>query len=496
MNISRLYPFNTVAYSHTETGESPVYYRSQCSVSLSVEELGEGTSNFRVWISPNVTIYSTYIPNMGTVTLWFPEVSYNCTNELIPGHILGKSTRCICFTTSEGYPRGTAQWYREHGTYPVGINGTLDLSYDFSNPEQTFSCDAVSPLGRNTGARLMEPTFVFFNSSSFEVEYTVLTANACDNNTTDNNNNNNNNSFNVNDAPLVEVRCRVSKEHVSSVPGYRIHWAHQQTFSAQAFRNMSENGDFYEVVAYFKFDVTEGENIVRCTIQPDPLITQESRDVLVDYTVPPPAPPQIALNGQTYQGVTPSNIVALPEGYAGDITCRVEEGYPAAHTTQLKCGQLSSTGAGNTASLRFTDNPIMRDMGEIVCMCTAQHLSGCYNNNTTNLNLDITYPPDVLFTQDKNQTTFNKGDSLELACSAQGNPDPTSVTLTRERTSEVLATVQASELTHSLGPLDCLDSGVYVCSGQNTRGTTTQEISIGVRCKYFSYIASTNNIHT
>ena len=29
-------------YSHPETGETPVYYRSQCSVSVSVQELGEG----------------------------------------------------------------------------------------------------------------------------------------------------------------------------------------------------------------------------------------------------------------------------------------------------------------------------------------------------------------------------------------------------------------------------------------------------------------------
>ena len=42
-------------YSHTETGGTPVYYRSQCSVSVSVQELGEGTHSFTGYIYPSVT---------------------------------------------------------------------------------------------------------------------------------------------------------------------------------------------------------------------------------------------------------------------------------------------------------------------------------------------------------------------------------------------------------------------------------------------------------
>ena len=42
-------------YSHTETGETPVYYRSQCSVTVPVQELGEGTHSFTGYIYPGVT---------------------------------------------------------------------------------------------------------------------------------------------------------------------------------------------------------------------------------------------------------------------------------------------------------------------------------------------------------------------------------------------------------------------------------------------------------
>ena len=59
-------------YSHTETGETPVYYRSQCSVSVSVQELGEGTHSFTGYIYPGVTGGSTKVTGTGadkTVTL-------------------------------------------------------------------------------------------------------------------------------------------------------------------------------------------------------------------------------------------------------------------------------------------------------------------------------------------------------------------------------------------------------------------------------------------
>ena len=42
-------------YSHTETGETPVYHRSQCSVTVPVQELGEGTHSFTGYIYPGVT---------------------------------------------------------------------------------------------------------------------------------------------------------------------------------------------------------------------------------------------------------------------------------------------------------------------------------------------------------------------------------------------------------------------------------------------------------
>ncbi|GFR74470.1 protein amalgam, partial [Elysia marginata] len=117
---------------------------------------------------------------------------------------------------------------------------------------------------------------------------------------------------------------------------------------------------------------------------------------------------------------------------------------------------------------------------EQVYTCEAKSPLGRKPGST--LRAKFVYAPEVTFTKSSRRTEFNKGDNLDFICSAQGHPQPTSVTLTRERTKEVLANVQKTLLTHTLNSLDCLDTGVYVCSGQNSQGTTSREISIGVNC--------------
>ena len=104
---------------------------------------------------------------------------------------------------------------------------------------------------------------------------------------------------------------------------------------------------------------------------------------------PPTTPPQMTVGSESYQGVSSSNIVTLTEGYSGDVTCRIDGGYPATHTTQLKCGQLVDTGAGHTAALSFMADPLTRKMNGAVCTCTSQHDSGCYSDKETQLSLNI-----------------------------------------------------------------------------------------------------------
>ena len=45
----------TPSYYHTPTGESPVYYRSQCSLNIPVEDVGIFTHSLQAYIYPDVT---------------------------------------------------------------------------------------------------------------------------------------------------------------------------------------------------------------------------------------------------------------------------------------------------------------------------------------------------------------------------------------------------------------------------------------------------------
>ncbi|KAK3780687.1 hypothetical protein RRG08_015475 [Elysia crispata] len=399
-------PTNPV-YSHPETGGTPVYYRSQCSVTVPVQELGEGTHSFTGYIYPGVTgdpAKVTGTPADKSVTLSFSQASHSCRPQAVQGYFLEESTTCTCRLSSDGHPRGTAQWYK--GGQQVGSRETLLVTRDRSNPEQIYTCEAVSDLGRRVGS-MLSAKFAFIDTDSVEVESTPDTINLCDNR--------NNNQ--------AQVTCRV--------------------------------------------------------INPV-LNTRQDKDTHIIFRKPPPAPPQMTVGSESYQGVSPSNIVTLTEGYSGYIKCRVEGGYPATHATKLKCGQLVDTGAGHTAALSFTADQLTREMNGAVCTCTSQHDSGCYSNRKTQLTLNVLYAPEITFTLAPAQTTFSKGDKLELKCSGQGNPDPT-LTLTLKETTDNLTNVATTELIHTLS-LGCMDTGVYVCSGQNSQGTNRTEIFIGVRC--------------
>ncbi|KAK3791951.1 hypothetical protein RRG08_023273 [Elysia crispata] len=170
-------------YSHTETVETPVYYRSQCSVSVSVQELGEGTHSFIGYIYPGVTGGSTKVIGTladKTVTLSFSQASHSCRPEAVQGYFLEESTTCTCSLISDGHPRGTAEWYK--GGQQVGSSGTLVVSRDKSNPDsvQTYTCEAVSDLGRKAGTTL-KAKFAYVPEVTFTLEPALTTFNKGDN---------------------------------------------------------------------------------------------------------------------------------------------------------------------------------------------------------------------------------------------------------------------------------------------------------------------------
>ncbi|GFR77524.1 hypothetical protein ElyMa_005827100 [Elysia marginata] len=338
---------NDLVYSHTTipaTVTTPVYYRSQCSTNMSVEELGEGTHSFLGYIYPDVThgeLLAKRITPDKTVTLSFPQVSISCITNMEQGYFIGKSVRCTCRATSDSYPRGSAQWYK--GDKTVGTNGGLDITYNKNNPEQVYTCEAKSTLGRKPGSTL-RAKFAFIDPDSVQIASSSSKVNLCDNNN------------------QVQVTCDISRDHVSPAPTF--------SFSVDGPRSQgpqpgtdSSDGDYYQSRFSLSPDVG-GQYEVTCRVTITVTNTWQDKSTQITFNKPPPGPPQVTVGGQTYQGISPSNILTLPEDYIGDVTCRVEGGYPVAHSTQLKCGNLTNTDVGNTATVRFTTDTLTRYMDE------------------------------------------------------------------------------------------------------------------------------------
>ncbi|KAK3730452.1 hypothetical protein RRG08_057508 [Elysia crispata] len=236
-------------------------------------------------------------------------------------------------------------------------------------PVQTYTCEAVSDLGRRVGSTLTAK-FAFIVSDSVEVESTPDTINLC---------------YNNNDQ--ARVTCRISKDNVNPGPTFSFS-SDGLKFDSSRVGTVSKDGNYYQG----QFSLSPGaggEYQVTCRVTHTVLNTWQDKGTIITYRKPPPATPRITVGKDSYQGVRPSNIVTLTEGYSGDVTCRVQGGYPDARNTQLKCGQLVDTGAGHTAVLSFTADQLTRELNGAVCTCTSQHGSRCYSNKETQLTLNV-----------------------------------------------------------------------------------------------------------
>ncbi|GFO36320.1 cell adhesion molecule, partial [Plakobranchus ocellatus] len=457
----------TPTYKPTPITGTPVYYRSECSVDVPVAELGEGTHGFRASIYPDVTDGIKLVNEttaFTTVTLTLPgNSSYTCSTEMIQGYFSGKSARCTCSLTSDGYPKGQVQWYRGSQTVPGVSNSVLDLTFNSSNPEQVYTCKGMSAIGNGSNTTLTAK-FAFFEQD------TVMLTSA-----------NNNNTFDLCDGSnQITAVCVVPKDHVYPAPTF--------SFSQTnvPFNNSQErqDGSYYQSRIDLHPD-KGGIYSVNCTVSNNITGKTQQKGISLTFRKPPPLPPKITIKGETFQGVIALNRITLAARYSGDMTCRVEGGHPEAHTTQLTCGSLIASGEENVATLTFQDGQLNKDMDGTECKCTSQHVAGCYYDKETSLTLDVTYPPEVKFTHNSSSSEFNEGDTLTFTCTAQGNPAP-NLTITRKRTNQQLASIErnlkTAELNHTVNPLDCLDTDVYVCTSESNRGVTTNETSIKVKC--------------
>ncbi|GFO08860.1 transposable element p transposase [Plakobranchus ocellatus] len=344
------------------------------------------------------------------------------------------------------------------------------LSYlsalDRGDPEQVFICKGVSSIGASAGS-ILTVKFAFFEPDTVIIESASSTFNLCGDT-----------NYTNNQLPTI---CRVPKDKIYPAPTF--------SFSEEGLTfDVPQKGraeSMFYLRQFYPSPAIGGVYQVSCRVANTVTGKTQERRTPVTVLKPPLLPPKITIRGKTYQGSNALNRITLAAGYTGDMTCRVEGGYPKAHTTQLTCGSLTASGEENVATLTFQDGQLNKDLDGTECRCTSQHVTGCYNNKEKSLTLDVTYAPVVTFTHNSASSEFNERDTPTFTCAAQGNPPP-NLTITRKRTEQQLASIQrnlkTTELIHTLNPLDCLDTDVYVCTGQNNQDVTINEIIVGVKC--------------
>ncbi|GFO27303.1 hypothetical protein PoB_005380800 [Plakobranchus ocellatus] len=361
----------TPTYNPTYLMGRPTYYRSECSVDVSVAELGEGTHSFSTFIYPDVTdgiglVAATTAST--TVKLTLPGASsYTCSTEMIQGYFNGKSASCTCSLTSEGYPKGQAQWYRGRQTVPEVSGRVLDLSFDSSSSVQFHTCKGVSAIGEGSESTL-RAKFTFFEEDAIKLYpwKNDRMFDLCD------------------DSSQALVVCSALKSRVYPEPTFNFSHTNMPFFRSQE----GSNETCYRVLIHLLPDVG-GTYRVTCVVT-NPILDQKQEKMLaVAFNKPPPLPPKITIKGETYQGINALNRITLAAGYTGDMTCRVEGGYPKAHTTQLTCGSLTASGGENVATLTFQGDQLNKSMDGTECKCSSQHVTGCYSNKETILTLDV-----------------------------------------------------------------------------------------------------------
>ncbi|GFO46644.1 vascular cell adhesion protein 1 [Plakobranchus ocellatus] len=387
---------------------------------------------------------------------------------MVQGYFNGKYARCICSPRTTGYPIGHVWWFKGNqtvtGSAPINY---LDVSFDSSDPVQNYTCKGVSAIGEGPGSTLTAK-FAFFEQDTVTIESSTSIIDLCGETNYTN--------------TLIPITCRVPKDKIYPAPIFNVFY---EGLSFDLPPEGYDDSIFYQSQFYPSPDAG-GVYQVTCRVINEITGNTQERGTPFTFRKPPPLPPKITIKGETYQGVNALNRVTLAAGYTGDMTCRVEGGYPKAHTTQLTCGSLTASGGENVATLTFQGDQLNKSMDGTECKCTSQHVTLCYNNKETSLTLDVTYAPVVTFSHDLTSSEFTEGDTPTFTCTAQGNPPP-NLTITRKITDQQLASVQGNlktaELTHTMAPLDFLDTDVYVCIGQNIQGVTTEEINVGVKSK-------------
>ncbi|KAI8779649.1 deleted in malignant brain tumors 1 protein, partial [Biomphalaria glabrata] len=201
--------------------------------------------------------------------------------------------------------------------------------------------------------------------------------------------------------------------------------------------------------------------------------TKISCSYLLQIFGPPLTPPVIQIastSTYTEEGIQENKVYT--------VQCKTFGGVPLVNNITVSCGNIESTQSGNifTSPILFT-----RFMTGQNCTCTAQHITGCYENNTSTLQLNILYKSAVI---EFNVTSniIENGKSVQFYCEADGNPTP-KMFIVKEN--ETIAQNSSGYYLYYNKSMSCRDAGYYFCqtnNGIDVNSEETKQVTVFVRC--------------
>ncbi|KAI8779655.1 hypothetical protein BgiBS90_018849 [Biomphalaria glabrata] len=450
----------TVTYKHQEVSTSPIYYESECTWTSFLSNFEAGYYNFYVSILPNLTdnrMYGQNVTSGLSVNLTQPTVRisnecYNTTN-VVDGYIKPDTAfSCQCFLDQIGNPPGYIKWLDTRGLVQ---GNSINKTHTFLNilpihDLNQFRCTGFSEL-RNGNI-----------SASYSVRYAKRPTTCL---------------VQLKDTSRAiwtmcthtfinfSIICQVNE--ADAIPGIKGKVSINSVYS-----NLMDSTNIKNTFQITReINITEaGRYFIGCQVQntlfSDALATcSYSQDLQL---IAPPTSSQI---------IQLINIIQENKYYT--FQCEAHGGIPSVSNVTVSCGNIKDvTQSGNifTSPVTFT-----RNMAGQNCTCTAEHITGCYENNTSILKLNILYKSAIIGFNVTSRVIDN-GKFVQFYCEADDNPIP-KMFIVKEN--ETIAQNSSGYYLYYNKSMSCRDAGYYFCQANNgidVNSDESKQITVFVRC--------------
>ncbi|KAI8779643.1 hypothetical protein BgiBS90_018837 [Biomphalaria glabrata] len=438
------------------------YYQSKCEWTSSINSFQAGNYALTLSFFPSVTNntqFSSSITTFFQFTLPNVSLSSKCFNgpNIVNGFIRpGATANCICYLNGISFPPAVLKWSNSsNSNLGTSLNDSaISLTVEPFNDNVIFTCTGSSNLLNGDVSTSYTATYASGpKACSVELNDTTQTIfKMCRKNFIN-----------------LTVLCQVNITDVVPAGIKAEIYINLENSNLLDSQNMS---NFYLVK--HEINITKAGNYsIKCQAKNtkfNDYSTTCFHTPGIQVIAPPETPPKIQIF---------STLDGIQENKVYFMECKANGGIPPISNITLSCGNnshLTETGYILTSPVTFT-----RNMTNQNCTCTAQHITGCYDNNVDTLQLNILYRSSVLFINVSSSIVDN-GKYTQLNCAADGNPPPKMYIFKGD---EIIAQNLSGYFLFYNKSMFCKDAGNYICHANNGIDLNYEEvkqITIFVKC--------------